>query len=321
MRGTLLRAVLLVLTLTWSAAHATDRDIKVTLLGTGSPNPSNERFSMSTLVEAGGLRLLFDAGRGASIRLWQAGVSLGSIDAVFITHFHSDHVVGLPDVWLTGWIDTPYGRRKSPLTVFGPVGVRRLTQGLEAAFADDVKTRIADEHLPADGARIETHEFEGNGTTVFEREGVKVVAFEVDHGDRIKPAYGYRIDYHGRSVLISGDTRRSSNLLKFARGVDLLIHEVATVNERALAANPGFQAIVNHHVTAPEAGEVFAEAKPKLAVYSHLVFLSDTRFPRPTEQDLLEQTRKTYSGRLVVGEDLMSFSVGDDIEVTRPPAR
>ena len=293
-------------------------DFKVTLLGTGSPNPSIERFSMSTLVEAGDTKLLFDAGRGSSIRLWQLGVPMGRLDAVFLTHFHSDHTIGLPDLWLTGWIDTPYGRRKTPLTVIGPAGARALTDGLEKAYADDVKIRIADEGLPAAAARFDTREFSGNGTVVFQREGLEVIAFEVNHGDVIKPAYGYRINYKGRSVLISGDTRRSDNLLKFARGVDLLIHEVATGNDEAVAVNPGFRAILAHHVTPAEAGAIFEQAKPKLAVYSHLVFLSDTRFPRPTVPALVEQTRQVYAGPLQVGQDLMSFDIGDDIKVSTP---
>ena len=301
-----------------AAAAQAAGDFKVTLLGTGSPNPSIERFSMSTLVEAGDTRLLFDADRGSSIRLWQLGVPMGRLDAVFLTHFHSDHTIGLPDLWLTGWIDTPYGRRKTPLTVIGPAGARALTDGLEKAYADDVKIRIADEGLPAAAARFDTREFSGNGTVVFQREGLEVIAFEVNHGDVIKPAYGYRINYKGRSVLISGDTRRSDNLLKFARGVDLLIHEVATGNDEAVAVNPGFRAILAHHVTPTEAGAIFEQAKPKLAVYSHLVFLSDTRFPRPTVPGLVEQTRKVYAGPLQVGQDLMSFDIGDDIKVSTP---
>ena len=119
-------------------------------------------------------------------------------------------------------------------------------------------------------------------------------------------------------MLISGDTRRSDNLLKFARGVDLLIHEVATGNDEAVAVNPGFRAILAHHVTPAEAGAIFEQAKPKLAVYSHLVFLSDTRFPRPTVPALVEQTRKVYAGPLQVGQDLMSFDIGDDIKVSTP---
>ena len=310
---------LLILILTLPAVAA-DADLKVTLLGTGSPNPQPDRFSMSTLVEAGESKLLFDAGRGSSIRLWQAGVSLGRIDAVFLTHYHSDHTIGLPDLLLTGWIDTPYGRRKSPLTVIGPTGVVALTKGITAAYADDIRTRIDDESLPPAGATFNAREFKSDGSVVYDQGGVKVTAFEVDHGDKIKPAFGYRIDYKGRSVVISGDTRRSENLVKYARGVDLLIHEVALVNEEALAANAGFRYIMAHHLSPEEAASVFEAARPKLAVYSHLVFLTDARFTKPTIDMLIERTRKQYSGPFVVGQDLMSFTVGDQV-VTDPPTR
>ena len=301
-------------------AHAAD-ELKVTLLGTGSPNPDIHRFSMSTLVEAGEQKLLFDAGRGSSMRLWQLQVPLGRIDAIFLTHYHSDHTIGLPDLWLTGWIGTPYGRRAQPLTVIGPVGARALTDGLTRAYAQDVQTRIADEKLPPAGAQFDTREVAGDGAIVYEHGGVTVRAFDVDHGELIKPAFGYRVDYKGHSVLLSGDTRRSANVIKYGRGVDLLIHEVATANEAAMAANPGFQAIMAHHISPVDAGTVFSETKPKLAVYSHLVFLSDTRFPRPTVPYVVEQTRKTYSGPLEVGADLMSFVVGDDIKVIPPPSK
>lgn len=295
------------------AMAACAQEIKVTLLGTGSPNPGADRFSMSTLVEAGGQRLLFDAGRGSTVRLWQAGVPIGSLDAVFLTHFHSDHTVGLPDLMLTGWIDTPYGRRKTPLRLLGPRGTLALARGIEAAFATDIETRIADEGLARDAARFDAVEFQDDGTSVYERGGVKVVAFKVDHGEKIQPAYGYRIEYQGRSVAISGDTRFSPNLVRHAKGVDLLIHEVCTANENALKENKGFQAIVDHHVTPADAGRVFAATQPKLAVYSHLVFLSDTRYPRPTVDDVVQQTRKTYDGPLVVGSDLAVFSVGEQV--------
>ena len=104
-------------------ADAQPNDFKVTLLGTGPPRPDFDRFSMSTLVQAGGMNLMFDVGRGSAIRLWQIGVPLGSIDAVFLTHYHSDHTSGLPDLWLTGGIDVQYGRRRQALSVFGPRGV------------------------------------------------------------------------------------------------------------------------------------------------------------------------------------------------------
>ena len=181
-------------------------DFRVTLLGTGTPIPVPDRFGPSTLVEAGDQKLLFDAGRGASIRLHQLGVPIGSIDALLLTHFHSDHTVGIPDVWLTGWLEAYFGTRTAPLRVIGPEGARTLMTHLEQAYALDVSIRIEDEKLSPQGAAIDVSEFAADGV-VYEKNGVRVIAFEVDHGDAIKPAYGYRIEYRGRSVVISGDTR------------------------------------------------------------------------------------------------------------------
>lgn len=179
-----------------------------------------------------------------------------------------------------------------------------------AAFADDVRIRVADEGLSPDVARFDTKEFSGDDQIVLERDGVKVTAFQVDHGEKIKPAYGYRIDYRGRSVVLSGDTRVSENLIRHARGVDLLVHEAVIVNDAAMAANPGFRAIAAHHTTGREAGQVFARARPRLAVLSHLVFLTDLEHPRPTAADLQAQAREGYDGPMLVGSDLMAFNVG-----------
>jgi ribonuclease Z len=296
------------------SADSADSEFKVTLLGTGSPNPSAERAGPSTLVEAGSQKLLIDAGRGATVRLWQLGIPLSRINALLLTHFHSDHTNGIPDLWLTGWVDTPYGRRKTPFRVMGPVGTKRLMSGLEKAYADDIRVRLDDEKNPPDGIRVAATEFKSEGV-VFRQDGVAVTAFEVDHGDAIKPAYGYRIEYKGKSVVISGDTRVSENVVKYGRNADLLVHEVATVHPEALKANPGFRRIFEHHVSPQQAGAVFSRARPRLAVYTHLVFLPDPRFPMQTVEDVVRQTRETYDGPLQVGSDLMSFTIGNQVEV------
>ena len=119
-------------------------DFRVTLLGTGVPTPRPDRFGPSTLVEVGNQRLLIDAGRGAAIRLYQVGVPMGSIDALLLTHYHSDHTSGIPDVWLTGWLQSHYGTRTKPLRVLGPVGAKELMSNLQKAYAADIKIRIAD---------------------------------------------------------------------------------------------------------------------------------------------------------------------------------
>ena len=199
-------------------AHAQEM-FRVTLLGTGTPQLRLDRFGPATLVEAGDQKLLFDAGRGVPIRLEQIRVPLARLDALFITHYHSDHMNGIPDLWLTAWLPGGGGRTQ-PFRVIGPTGAKELMTNLERAYAADVRIRIADQKLPAEGAAVTTEEFSSDGV-VYERNGVRVTAFEVDHGAEIKPAYGYRIDYRGRSVLISGDTRFSENLIRNGKGVDL----------------------------------------------------------------------------------------------------
>ncbi len=143
---------------------------------------------------------------------------------------------------------------------------------------------------------------------------MKITAFVVDHGP-VKPAYGYRIDYAGKSVVLSGDTRFSENLIAHAKGCDVLVHEVVApdVERRAsVMRDPAVtQRIIDHHTTPEDAGRVFTAVKPKLAVYSHIV-------PSPTTaKDLEGPTRKTYAGPLAVGYDLMSISIGEKITVEK----
>lgn len=292
-----------------------ESDFKVTLLGTGVPTPRPDRFGPATLIEAGDQKLLIDAGRGAAIRLYQLDIPLGRIDALLLTHYHSDHTSGIPDVWLTGWLQSHFGTRRKPLHVIGPIGAKALMENLERAYALDIKIRIADEKLEPSGIAVTVEEFERDGV-IYEKNGVKVIAFEVDHGDVIKPAYGYRIEYSGRAVVISGDTRYHPNVIKYGTGADLLIHEVAAARPE-LMKEPFIQRIIGHHTTPQEAGQVFSQAKPKMAAYTHLVLLASKLIPSVTLGELVSETRKTYNGPLEVGEDLMSFEITDKIMVRR----
>jgi ribonuclease Z len=306
-KGLNIAAIAMIGLLAASAASAADEDFRVTLLGTATPGPRADRFGPSTLVEAGGRVLLFDAGRGVPIRMAQLKIPLSKIDVLFLTHYHSDHTSGIPDIWLTGWLPPPYGRRKTPFHVIGPVGAKALMAGLQQAYAADIKIREADEKLPPQGVAVEVEEFAKEGV-VYDKDGVRVTAFQVDHGEFVKPAYGYRIDYQGRSAVLSGDTRFNENVIKYATGADLLIHEVA-VAKPALLAIPAFQRIMAHHTTAKETGVVFTRAHPKLAVYTHIVRLTNGTIPEPSLADLVAEARQTYQGPLVVGEDLMTFDI------------
>jgi len=215
--------------------------MRVTLLGTGSPPPSIERFGPATLVEVGGQKLLFDVGRGATQRLWQLGIPLGQVNRVFITHLHSDHVVGLPDLWLTGWLRSAYGQRKAPLQVWGPRGTAGMAAALRQAYAEDIRIRRTMFDYPDSVISLVGHDV-GDGT-VYDRDGVRVTAFAVEHGS-VKPAFGYRLDFGGHSIVISGDTRRSENVVRAARGADVLIHEVTVADPEFLEQSPDARRVV-----------------------------------------------------------------------------
>jgi ribonuclease Z len=297
-------------------------DFTVTLLGTGMPVPSPDRFGNSTLIEAGGQRLIFDVGRGATIRLWQKQIPLGSIDAHFLTHLHSDHINGLSDLWLSGWIQTAFGGRKKPFLIYGPPGTEKMMANLWEAFSEDRRIRLEDEKNPIAGIQVEAHDFKPG--VVYEKNGVVVTTFEVDHGDLVKPCYGFKITYNNHSVVISGDTRYSANLEKAARGADLLVCEVAMIPEKLFAQYPVYKAIYEHHISPELAGKLFAVSQPKLAAYTHLVLsgLPQSGIPFPTPEDLLAATRKTYDGRVVVGADLMGFKIDDTgVSVIESPRR
>ena len=294
---------------------STASNFRVTLLGTGVPIPRPDRFGPSTLIEAGDQKVLIDAGRGATIRLYQLGVPIGRIDALLLAHYHSDHTVGIPDLWLTGWLPSHFAKRTTPFRVVGPTGANTLMAHLKKAYALDIAIRTEDEGLLSEGIAIAVEEFAGDGI-VYERKGLRVIAFEVDHGDAIKPAYGYRIEFGGHVAVISGDTRFNANVIKYGAGADLLIHEVAIVRPE-LASEPYIQRIMAHHTTAREADAVFECAKPKLAAYTHLVFLASKQIPAASVGDLIAETRETYGGPLAVGEDLMSFEIGETVCVQR----
>ncbi len=289
--------------------------IRVILLGTrAGPSFDAQRLGISTLVQAGSEQLLFDAGRSLTTGLARVAIDPADVTRVFLTHLHSDHIVSLPELYLFPWAQG----RSVPLRVWGPTGTRAMFRHLQEAFAFDIHIRRdVDERFSADGIKVVATDIREG--IVYESNGVTVTAFVVDHGPS-KPAFGYRIDYRGHSVAISGDTKPSDNLVKATAGVDLLIHEVGqSKNDPALSGPPDEllpnsrltrgqrRTIAEHHTDGTEAGTIFQRVHPKLAVVSHFS-------PRP---DTLVLVRRNYTGPLEFGEDLMTIDVGDAIEVRR----
>jgi ribonuclease Z len=277
--------------------------LEITLLGTGSPKPDVQRFGPSTVIEAGGHFFLFDVGRGASIRLQQSDIPIQKINHVFLTHLHSDHLGGFSDLWLTSWI----WQRQQPLQVYGPKGTSKFAEYTYKAHIQDINFRAENTGLSKQAVELDAKEIHDN-EVVYDQDGVRVIAFLVDH-KVVTPAFGYRLEYGNRAVVISGDTTYSQNLIKHAQGVDVLIHEIAMTNQSLLDQNIKLQKVMSYHTTPMQAAQVFGETKPRLAVYNHVLLFG------VEEGEVIERTHKDYRGKVVMGRDLMKIKVGDKIVV------
>ncbi len=290
------------------AAKAEDKpDFEVILVGTGTPPPLMHRFGPATLVRVAGKTFLIDAGRGATQMMWRKKIPFGKLTSLILTHLHSDHVVGIPDLWLTGWLRGPYGRRDTPFPIMGPKGTADMMGFMQKAYAWDVNTRVEDQKMSREAAGVAVKEIAAG--VIYDEDGVKITAFDTDHGELIKPTLGYRFDYDGRSVVISGDTKYSENLIAHAKDVDLLVHSIGAAKKELLEAAPIWKLILAHHIEPEDAGRVFAATKPRLAVYTHVVALTNGKIKPVSAKTILERTRTTYKGPLVMGQDLMSITI------------
>jgi ribonuclease Z len=269
--------------------------MQVVLLGTGFPRPDPERAGPSTAVVIGDKVFVVDAGRGVVLRLAAADLPLKSLTAVFLTHLHSDHTAGLPDLFNTSW---QFGRDGS-FELYGPQGTKRLSDAMLKFFEVDIHVRrdLVEKH-PAAGATIKTHIVREG--VVYQDADLKVTAFDVDHKP-VVPAFGYRFDGHGKSVVISGDTRPSDNLVRHAKDADVLVHEAMLPEYLDAMDEPDVaERLKSYHTTPEQAGEIARRANVKLLVLTHLV-------PGKDEETYRERAATQFKGTIVVGRDLMKF--------------
>jgi ribonuclease BN (tRNA processing enzyme) len=267
------------------------------LLGTGNPYPLPERQGPATAVVVGARVFLFDAGSGVMRQMKAAGLPISGPTALFITHLHSDHTLGYPDVIFTSW----FMRRAWPLQVYGPHGLRRMTDNIMAAWQEDIEIRTEGlEHEVADWLRVDVHECSPG--VVYDSGGVRVSAIPVKHGEW-KEAYGFRIDTPDRSIVIGGDTAPSDEIVKASQDVDVLIHEVYPRSRVAPEKRPGGedwpQYLKEYHTSDLELGQLAAKCRPKLLILSHIVAGAGA------EEEIIRGIREGgYTGPIEIGKDL-----------------
>ena len=274
--------------------------VTVITLGTGGPNPDPLRQGPATAVTVGDRLFLFDAGSGVERQLRAAGLPISGPTALFITHLHSDHTLGLADLILTSWVM----RRTRPFTIYGPRGTAAMVRHLTEAYAEDIRIRTDGlEHEVPGGWRVTVREIRPG--IVFDSGGVKVRAVPVPHGSW-REAYAYRVDAPGRSVLISGDTRPSDSIAAAAVGVDVLVHEVYPSTRSAPESRPGGDDwpayLRSFHTSGEELGAIAVKAHPGLLVLTHVV-----RMGAPDSEVVAGVRRGGYAGPLVVAKDLDRF--------------
>ncbi len=278
--------------------------MRLVLLGTGGPRPDPRRHGPGVLVEVGEARLLFDCGRGAVLQLVRAGVPLAQVNPVFLTHHHFDHISDLADVILTSWLQ---GRR-GLLPVFGPEGTAALVETLVGqVYAKDIRLRSEGE--PAIGGwQPVTGEDVGPGT-VCDGGMWRVRAEHVVHGQGLGVAelswvtLGYRVEAAGKAVVISGDTVPCEGLDRLARGADVLVQCCYLAS--AEITDPHAERLTRFlFASSAEVGKVAARAGVKTLVLTHIREKS-----RAMMRALEEDVRRDFSGRLIVGEDLMRVDI------------
>lgn len=270
----------------------------VVMLGTGTPNPDPERSGPAVAIIAGGRPYLVDCGPGVVRRA--AAANLAGISALemphvtrlFVTHLHSDHTAGYADLILTPWVL----EREEALEVYGPPGIRSMTEHLLAAYTEDIDIRIhGSQPQNQTGIRVNANEIEAG--EVYRDQNVTVTAFPVVHGNW-RHAFGFRFDTADRSIVVTGDTIPTDTVVDACDGCDVLVHEVYAAVGLA-SRSPDWQAYHRaSHTSGIELGKLAARARPKLLILYHQLMWG------ATEAELLAEIRQSFDGPLVFADDL-----------------
>jgi ribonuclease BN (tRNA processing enzyme) len=287
------------------AVRAQGGRTRLILLGTGGgPRPRKANSASAQVIVANNSAYVIDCGNGVARQLAFAGVSLTIIRHVFITHQHSDHNADYGNLIWLAWA----AGLNTRVDTWGPPPLEKMTKLFFEMNASDIETRISNEGRVPIAPLVHVHEIHDNGAVMAD-DNVKVTAALVEHPP-VVPAFGYRFDAHDRSIVISGDTAPSDNLVKLARGADVLVHSVMypPAIDRLVARVPNAAAlkesILAHQTSAEDAGRIAEAAGVKTLVLSHLVPADD---PRVTERMWIEAAQSRFRGKVIVGRDLLEI--------------
>jgi ribonuclease BN (tRNA processing enzyme) len=280
-------------------------DTRLILLGTkGGPRVGRGRANPANVVAVNDRPYVIDCGYGITRQLIDAGIEAHEVRTILITHNHSDHVLELGPLIYSAWA----GGLREPIDVWGPPPVGKIVASFLESMAYDIDIRIGHEGRPDLRKLVRVHEFEPPGP-VFEADGLKVSAKKVRHPP-LTHAYAYRFDTPGRSIVLSGDTTYSPELIALAMGADVLVHEVMHLESidrmlsRVANAPTLRRVLMDYHTTTEQLGHVAAEAGVRTLVLTHFVPGDD---PSITDAMWVEGVRESFAGRIVVGRDLMTI--------------
>ena len=270
---------------------------KIVLLGTGCPSPSHIRYGPSTLISTESLKILIDAGSGVTQRLSEFGLAPSEIDIILITHLHSDHIVDLYQLYISGW----HTGRTKPFKIVGPKGIKKFFDKTVEAYSDELNLRVDWEKRPNhEGLDIEISEIEKE--FVYESMGIKITSIEVQH-QPVEPAYGYQVFVDDKKITYSGDTRYSINLEEASKDADYLIHEVfvsLNFDDKRMTQDTLVN-VKEYHSTPEDVGTLAQAANVKKLILNHFVP------PVFDEESLKTEISKYYDGEVIVGNDLDEF--------------
>ena len=278
--------------------------IKVTILGSGTPRVNIDRFSQSILVEHKNDKFLFDAGRGALLRLNQSRILPNEINNIFFTHLHSDHILGFSDILMTGWV---YHRQK-PLNVFGPPGTTNFIDSTIKSFEEDIKVRS----LPPE--KLDVNNLKSNIEIIFDgytykKNGLTVETFAVKH-EPFTYAFGFKIFNDKYCMVISGDTTYSEQVIEKAKNCDLLIHEIAHASENTLEKYPKAKGVISYHSDASQVSKIINMVKPRLTILNHVLSLDGS-----SDDEILSDIKKNTNHKVLIAKDLMTIDLKDEIYI------